>query len=636
MKIISYLDFISYKNEKIKIAYSEKNSKHKSLFLDLLFSNEFLEPVEDFNEFKELYIKYMDIDKYDDNSLLNNLNQKKNSIEEVVTVLKNILTNDDEKNKYVSFINECEIKKKTFLSKFSIENISTSEEKNIKDLLFGGKEYDSLKYNLSFNTYYDIFGSAGQSGTVPTNWNPTEFCSKLKEIDNYIKSIENFPNSEDEYKKIYNNISDIVPDYFKRTWYRKYLHILYPEYLPSQHTSENKRGILNKFNLDINKDDVINAAKILYLEKLSGISSDYFWYLSKKIYDKVSTNFIKESDNYYNIEDEQLNYNFIKCNSEVIGNKNIQDLYFGAPGTGKSYEVSQLIRKVYPEIDEKDNPFVFKTTIYSDYSYYDFVGNLVPKHNEDKLEYGYTPGIFTQALAQALNYTDKEIFLVIEEMSRGNVASIFGDIFQLLDRNEMGESEYSINNDLITSFLSKSREEGGIGVEIKKISLPRNLHVLGTVNTSDQNVNVIDTAFKRRFGFIYSDVSPVQDEDESILNSFKFTLKGKEFEWNRLYMSLNRFITEILELSEDKQIGQFFIKFQNYKDDKDRYKAIQNKLLHYLWEDVEGMIIDDNKSIFNKEKYSTFSKLYTGFKNEENIFSDKLITIYEQEKNYIG
>ncbi|MCC9835847.1 hypothetical protein HK178_00935, partial [Streptococcus agalactiae] len=117
-------------------------------------------------------------------------------------------------------------------------------------------------------------------------------------------------------------------------------------------------------------------------------------------------------------------------------------------------------------------------------------------------------------------------------------------------------------------------------------------HIIGTVNTSDQNVNVIDTAFKRRFEFVYVDVSPVS-KDGTIMNEYVFTLANKEFEWNKLYMSLNKLITTKLELSEDKQIGQFFIKFNNYSNDEQKFAAIQNKLLHYLWDDVQGAVISD-------------------------------------------
>ena len=248
----------------------------------------------------------------------------------------------------------------------------------------------------------------------------------------------------------------------------------------------------------------------------------------------------------------------------------------------------------------------------------------MPTSKNGEIRYDFKTGIFTQALAMAFEYSEKEIFLIVEEMSRGNIASIFGDIFQLLDRDENGVSEYSINNDLIIQHF----DEKGINIG-KKIFLPRNFHIIGTVNTSDQNVNVIDTAFKRRFEFVYVDVSPVS-KDGTIMNEYVFTLSNKEFEWNKLYMSLNELITTKLELSEDKQIGQFFIKFNNYSNDEQKFAAIQNKLLHYLWDDVQGAVISDEYRIFNKE-YKTFSSLYKDFGEKVNVFSEELIDLYDKQ-----
>ncbi|MEX4029006.1 5-methylcytosine-specific restriction enzyme B [Haemophilus influenzae] len=355
-------------------------------------------------------------------------------------------------------------------------------------------------------------------------------------------------------------------------------------------------------------------------ELLDIIVFDKFWNFN--VQDNISD--LKSS--YFEYCDEQIsveniefeNYNDIQCNKL---NRNIQNIYFGAPGTGKSYGVDKLIRNCYPDIENKDNPFVFKTTIYSDYSYYNFIGNIMPTSKNGEIRYDFKAGIFSQALAMAFEYSDKEIFLIVEEMSRGNIASIFGDIFQLLDRDENGVSEYSINNDLIIQHF----DEKGINIG-KKIFLPRNFHIIGIVNTSDQNVNVIDTAFKRRFGFVYVDVSPVG----IIMNEYVFTLANKEFEWNKLYMSLNELITTKLELSEDKQIGQFFIKFNNYSNDEQKFAAIQNKLLHYLWDDVQGAVISDEYKIFNKE-YKTFSSLYKDFGEKLNVFSEELIDLYDKQ-----
>ena len=360
-------------------------------------------------------------------------------------------------------------------------------------------------------------------------------------------------------------------------------------------------------------------------ELLDIIMFDDFWDFDE------TDNFATLRASYFNYCDEHISseniefedFNEIQC---IKLNRNIQNLYFGAPGTGKSYGVDKLIKDCYPKIEIKDNPFVFKTTVYSDYSYYNFIGNIMPTSKNGEIGYDFMAGVFSQALARAFEYKDKEIFLIVEEMSRGNIASIFGDVFQLLDRDETGNSEYSINNDLISKHLS----DKGINIG-NKIYLPRNFHIIGTVNTSDQNVNVIDTAFKRRFEFIYVDVSPVRNDDATLKNTYTFKLDDKEFEWNSLYMALNELITTKMELSEDKQIGQFFIKFNNYKDDDvQKYKAIQNKLLHYLWDDVQGASISDEYSIFDK-KYKTFSSLYKDFEGKKNVFSEELIALYDRQ-----
>ncbi|MFS5865543.1 hypothetical protein STD73_00285 [Streptococcus agalactiae] len=358
-------------------------------------------------------------------------------------------------------------------------------------------------------------------------------------------------------------------------------------------------------------------------ELLDIIMFDEFWDFNDQ--DNISDlkfSYFEYCDEQISVENIEFeNYNDIQCNKL---NRNIQNIYFGAPGTGKSYGVDKLIRNCYPDIENKDNPFVFKTTVYSDYSYYNFIGNIMPTSKNGEIGYDFKAGIFSQALATAFEYSDKEIFLIVEEMSRGNIASIFGDIFQLLDRDKNGLSEYSINNDLIIQHF----DEKGINIG-KKIFLPRNFHIIGTVNTSDQNVNVIDTAFKRRFEFVYVDVSPVS-KDGTIMNEYVFTLANKEFEWNKLYMSLNKLITTKLELSEDKQIGQFFIKFNNYSNDEQKFAAIQNKLLHYLWDDVQGAVISDEYKIFNKD-YKTFSSLYKDFGEKLNVFSEELIDLYDKQ-----
>lgn len=312
-------------------------------------------------------------------------------------------------------------------------------------------------------------------------------------------------------------------------------------------------------------------------------------------------------------------YNKITCNKRMTP---IQQIHFGAPGTGKSYSLSQIIGESYKDYKETDdNPYIFRTTIHNEYSYYDFVGNVMPTVDNGQISYDFKAGIFTQALDKALANEDYDIYLIVEEMSRGNVAAIFGDIFQLLDRDASGESEYRINNELIYAALSP---EAQAKLTENKIYLPSNLHLLGTVNTSDQNVNVLDTAFKRRFGFVYQSVKPAINRQGQLLNTYTFELGGEAFEWNDFYQKLNQFIVseDGLGLNEDKQIGQFFVKFKAMNgemsdEDKARvshynFNQIRNKVLHYLWEDVQQASVTDNKLFVPQ----SFTELYEKFTPE--------------------
>lgn len=302
----------------------------------------------------------------------------------------------------------------------------------------------------------------------------------------------------------------------------------------------------------------------------------------------------------------------------------IQVMFYGAPGTGKSYRISSLIRESYPSYNEyDDNPYVFRTTIYRDYSYFDFVGNIMPVTKDGKISYEFVPGIFTTALLAALRNQDSgiDVYLILEEMSRGDIASIFGDIFQLLDRDVTGKSMYGINNKSIYEYLILNRAlKPGY-----KIVIPKNLHIIGTVNTSDQNVNVIDTAFKRRFDFKYVGVEPIKSKNNGYVNNFSINFTSDDqYEWVKLYQAINHIIINDLGLTEDKQLGPFFLK--DKKNNNSNREQVADKLLHYLWQDVERVSYTSG-SLF-ADGITSFSQLYYAFKKQENILSKSVIEQY--------
>lgn len=310
----------------------------------------------------------------------------------------------------------------------------------------------------------------------------------------------------------------------------------------------------------------------------------------------------------------------------------MQVIYYGAPGTGKSYEIDKHLK-----MNSIPNEQIFRTTFHPEYSYSDFVGQLLPTvvktgASADSITYSFSKGIFTRAIEKAYLDTSKEVFLILEEMSRGNCAAIFGDIFQLLDREKeginKGYSRYFICNELIAKDI--------IAIPDDKIKLPANLSIIGTVNTSDQNVFTMDTAFKRRFDWKYISTKPVPDGGpyENSVNIELFTTGGKEIvSWIDLYGVLNKFISDErwLDLGEDKQLGQFFVEFDDTATYNDHKLRIQNKLLHYLWEDIHKISFKNGVKLFATNVHS-FSDLYDKFEKDEPVFSDTFIECIQSWK----
>ena len=299
-------------------------------------------------------------------------------------------------------------------------------------------------------------------------------------------------------------------------------------------------------------------------------------------------------------------------------------IYYGAPGTGKSYRVSEEIKRDYiaDYSSKQGSPDVFRATLHPEYSYSDFVGQLLPKVEQERVTYEFTPGVFTSALKHAISYPMRPTFLILEEMSRANVAAVFGDIFQLLDRDEDGRSEYTINNGLIAQNAILSEADGAADPNSCSVYLPENLFIVGTVNTSDQNVFAMDTAFKRRFTWEY--VSPKVDEASFENNPDIEISSDMTVSWYKLYTTLNDFITRDLGLTEDKQIGPYFIKFGHSQINPE--KLVKDKLLQYLWEDVDVVARRMNggaRSLFDS-KIASFADLYDSF-GQKTVFSNKFI-----------
>ncbi|WP_405339657.1 McrB family protein [Fibrobacter sp.] len=291
-----------------------------------------------------------------------------------------------------------------------------------------------------------------------------------------------------------------------------------------------------------------------------------------------------------------------------------QNILFGAPGTGKSFKIDDP-EKGYG-LKDVDESHKFRTAFHPDYDYAQFVGAYKPKKDGEKITYSFVPQVFAKAYAAAwkLHLTgaaDAKVFLVIEEINRGNCAQIFGDIFQLLDRDGSGASQYSIDADY--DFAKWLKEESVLkdiwtDYESKvgegKLKLPPNLNILATMNTSDQSLFPMDSAFKRRFDWEYV---PISFEGKDAVN-FQIDIDGSQYSWQRFVETVNGKILTLTE-SEDKQLGEFFIKPDNGNViSKDRFLG---KVMFYLWNEV---CKDEHKngSFFRTKDdgYFTFQDLY--------------------------
>ena len=311
--------------------------------------------------------------------------------------------------------------------------------------------------------------------------------------------------------------------------------------------------------------------------------------------------------------------------------ESLQQIYYGAPGTGKSFTID----------DKTDDGNSVRTTFHPDSDYASFVGAYKPtmedvpisatyqtkegsygeyltkteKHpgTERKIVYKYVPQAFLKAYVAAWSNLDTPYFLIIEEINRGNCAQIFGDLFQLLDRSNAGSSSYAIHADEdITQFLSGDdkgfaslsddqkdtirafvlhKDNGktqAVGQDIlngKLLLLPPNLYIWATMNTSDQSLFPIDSAFKRRWNWKYMPIEyhPIDKKTQQPID-WKFQIGDNIYSWGQFLSKINPEIYTLTE-SSDKQMGYFFAKADNTTGIISE-EVFLNKVLFYLWTDV--------------------------------------------------
>ena len=299
----------------------------------------------------------------------------------------------------------------------------------------------------------------------------------------------------------------------------------------------------------------------------------------------------------------------LESSSLISPVSNIQTIYYGCPGTGKSHTVKIIAEgengeKIIKYEDGTNN--IFRTTFHPDYDYATFVGCYKPVKERDAIDYKFIPQVFTNAYVCAYRHREDPIYLIIEEINRGNCAQIFGDLFQLLDRTN-GESDYAIKPDTeLAKYLASQ------GVPSEELKLPDNLHIYATMNTSDQSLFPMDSAFKRRWAMEYMPINYTQKK----ASTFTIEVAGKKYPWIKFLEMVNERIVNATD-SEDKQMGEFFI-----KGDVDE-REFKNKVMFYLWNDVCKDLYNPrhvqgafflrvkNKLETEKNDYFTFAELFS-------------------------
>lgn len=308
-------------------------------------------------------------------------------------------------------------------------------------------------------------------------------------------------------------------------------------------------------------------------------------------------------------------------------------IVFGAPGTGKSYRLEED-KEVFGRNFER-------ITFHPNYSYAQFVGTYKPapikeknKEGEDieTITYKYVPGPFMRTYVKAiksLEHSESQSFLLlIEEINRANMAAVFGDVFQLLDRKS-GMSEYEIEtsedirvylaSELFNKDYCECTEEEKQSCDIMKI--PRNMYIWATMNSADQGVFPMDTAFKRRWDFEYIGINENSDKIENIMVKLGRGDKQEDINWNKLRVAINNKLSKVYKVNEDKLLGPFFLSKEvieieegtDFVKDNERFiDAFKSKVIMYLYEDAAK---PHKHNLFENCDSSTYSSVCQAFED---------------------
>ena len=370
-------------------------------------------------------------------------------------------------------------------------------------------------------------------------------------------------------------------------------------------------SIKNIDDKDVILNKIIEVAKGYKIEDINivkKLEEDLIY----KLDDNPQAEILKSMSPNTKEEKPYIPLDYTPCKDKI---KSYNRIIFGAPGTGKSFQLKQ------ESTDGNHFANIERVTFHPDYSYGQFVGNYKPvSDDEGRIRYEYVPGPFMRTLVKALESgkngdSAEKFLLIVEEINRAKVAAVFGDMFQLLDRTDAGDSVYEIQaSEDVRRYLA--RELGGTKDNYTSIKIPNNMYIWATMNSADQGVFPMDTAFKRRWEFTYLSINAnekkIAIEDLPIING-----DAKIIKWNILRKSINNMLLKECKVNEDKLLGPFFISgevFKNATSNPDEFfNAFNSKVLMYLFEDAGKM---HQKKLFAgiDQNELTFSKVCEDFK----------------------
>lgn len=311
---------------------------------------------------------------------------------------------------------------------------------------------------------------------------------------------------------------------------------------------------------------------------------------------------VEKKPDYYTLLSERA---AIPKSSAAVPGANI--MIYGAPGTGKSYGL------------KKCDPCI-RTVFHGDYQNSDFVGGYRPFVKDEQVTYAFVPGPFIQSFVTALKEPDSQHYLIIEEINRANAGAVFGEVFQLLDRDETGRSEYEIQPDnVLANYLDS--ELDNVDEWEGRLFMPPNLTLYATMNSADQGVEPLDSAFKRRWEFEYLPILFDKIGTSNDRRTSNIPYGGRVYSWCEIAEACNEVLLEN-GIEEDRLLGPYFLSNSDFKNLDHMDRVVFGKVFIYLWDDV--LRHGKRDVLFRIEECRSFYELSSKYKNSERVFSRRL------------